>query len=73
MCVYTIGFREAGFQPTEDDMAFIEQENGFDQPLPMYIDEDFAEQANTFVDETISITNAREVYTCLVQFMESSQ
>ena len=66
-----LGFRDTGFQPTEGDLAFIEMENGFLQPFPPYVDEDFAQKANAFTDEAISITNAREVYTFLVQFMES--
>ena len=68
---YLLGFREAGFQPTEGDLAFIEHENGFFQQLPPYVDEDFTQKANAFTDEAISITNARQVYTFLVQFMES--
>ena len=66
--IYTVGFREAGYQPREHDLAFIEQENGFDQAIPLYVNE-----ASGFIDEEISITNAKEVYSCLVQFLEESQ
>lgn len=71
--IFTVGFREAGFLPRELDLAFVEQENGFDQELSLYVDEEFAQQACGFIDEEVSITNAKEVYSCLVQFLEENQ
>ena len=61
------------YNPLNGDLTFIEQENRFDQELPLYVDEEFAEQASRFIDEEVSITNAKEVYSCLVQFLEENQ
>ena len=73
-CVYLTcfsGFCNAGFEPSDEDINFLEDENGLNRPIPAYInDENFNGLANDFLDEPVTLTNAKEVYTCLVQFME---
>ena len=69
--VFFKGFRNAGFQPLDEDIHVIKEENGFDRPIPFYIDnERLIELADEFVNEPININNAEEVYTCLVQYLD---
>ena len=64
------GFCNAGFQPSDNDISSLVEENGFNEPIPHFINnERFVGLANEFLD---TITNAKEVYTCLVQFMETN-
>ena len=67
------GFRNAGFQPNDNDISSLVEENGFNKPIPHFMNnERFVGLANEFLDEPVTITNAKEVYTCLVQFMETN-
>ena len=65
------GFRNAGFQPLDEDIHVIKEENGFERPIPFYIEnERLIDLADGFMDEPININNAKEVYTCLVQYLD---
>ena len=71
--LFLSGFRYAGFQPSDEDISLLEEENGLNVPIPHYInDEHFVALANEFFDEPVTINNAKEAYTCLVQFMETN-
>ena len=40
--LFLAGFRDAGFQPSDEDIYLPEEENGLNVPIPHYInDEDF--------------------------------
>ena len=59
------------FKPLDEDIHVIKEENGFERPIPFYIDnERLIDLADGFMDEPININNAKEVYTCLVQYLD---
>ena len=63
----------SGFQPSDEDVSLLEEENGVNVPIPHYInDKHFVGLANEFFDEPVTINNAKEAYTCLVQLMETN-
>ena len=58
------GFRNAGLELSDEDIYFLQEEYGLNRPIPAYInDENFNGLTNDFLDEPVTLINAKEVYT----------
>ena len=58
--LFLSGFCDAGFQPSDEDIYLLGEENGLNVPIPHYInDEDFVGLANEFLDEPVTITRRK--------------